>query len=665
MIRRVVARIRYLAALTAAAGLVAAPAALADRPAGAVFSWGQELRQQKLPGWKPNRNPVSTPRWNRLVNRTLDIAGQNGLWFSGSAALPFDLPIRSSEPIQWFTPARYLERYQRTGLSLDVNLELRTATKSVQKHRSIVWDSRQKILTRRVSIIDPGYQTTALEEIRRIVPRYTNVPYRAYYTGLDEPMVFPPSGKSLTTPQAQRFVQAVFDKYGWVPPAAIADPTTDDEEGLHWLAFQRYVGDQFFGLKAQQAALIRSLDPNARISPADFGFIDGFIPWDYTRLGAFADVVELDPYVSFDEAENPGRGRYNPGFATKLMYDLTGRRIRTIVQAFPYNFYAPVPADLYNWTEQALRVGATDISLYGETNPRFRAPPVYQAMLDIARSLRGTSLPDPPSDPQQVVVYSTASEGQSQPELRDATSRIRTRANALYTTYSLLGELNHSSFVFDADTRLLSDPVRLARARTVWLPRGDTLDRPFAEELLDWVQSGGTLIVTDPNAFTRAPDGSSLGDVRSALVGPPLDARNHGQTMVAAASSLSATLPARALTLPLGEQQGRAFTQVPAGASVVARYADGAPAAILRTVGAGQVLAFAGDLMRPRVLTVPLPTSTIAGGPPGTPAGLVTFVGAVLQWRGAKLDDPAWRYTIPGDPYPGHLPWPGAFTLPP
>src|SRR5262249_52779550 len=122
IIRRVVARIRHLAALAAAAGLVAAPAALADRPARPVFRWGQELRHQKRPGWKPNRNPVSVPRGTPLVNGILATAGQNGLWFSGSAALPFDLPIRSSEPIQWFTPARYLDRYQRTGLSFDVNL---------------------------------------------------------------------------------------------------------------------------------------------------------------------------------------------------------------------------------------------------------------------------------------------------------------------------------------------------------------------------------------------------------------------------------------------------------------------------------------------------------------------------------------------------------------
>src|SRR5205823_8013742 len=101
----------------------------------------------------------------------------------------------------------------------------------------------------------------------------------------------------------------------------------------------------------------------------------------------------------------------------------------------------------------------------------------------------------------------------------------------------------------------------------------------------------------------------------------------------------------------LGERQGRAFTQLPAGASAVARYGDGALAAILRPVGAGRVLSFAGDTMRPRALINPL--------------DLVSLVGAVVQWRGAKLGDPAWRYTIPGDPYTGRLPWQGAYAASP
>ena len=639
------ARIPIVALAVLAAAVPVARVDAADRPAGAVFSWGQELRQQKIPGWRPKRNPFTPVQWTRLVNAIVATSGRNGLWFSGSAALPFDLPIRPSEPIAgWFTRANYLRLYRQTGVKFDVNVELRVAKLAKDRKLHHSWNIKLKIPARRYNILSPGWQTTALREIKRLVPKYRDLPYRNYYTGVDEPMVYPPYGPFATTSFARRFLADVKRRYGQPAPSATAARTSDPAEGLKWLAFNRYAGERYVALRAEQAALIHRLDPAALVSPNSYAFIDGFIPWDYTKLSGVADVVELDPYVSFDEAKHPGRGRYNQGFGTKLLSDLTGRRIRTIVQAFPYQGYDPTPEDVWTWATQALRAGATDLSLYGENSPRFTRPRVYQAMLDIARNLRGTRLPEPPADPANVVVYATASEGQGQPAAILA-ERPRTLANELYTTYAVLGELAQSAFSFDADTRLAADPTRLARARTVWLPRGETLDRPFAEALAVWVRSGGTLVVTDPEAFTRAPDGTSLADIRQALVGASAVASAGGAINVAPAT-LAAGLPSRPMTLPVAPGRTGAFAAVPDGASVVGANADGSPAVILRQVGAGQVLAFAGEVMFPKTLDAP--------------GDLAAFASAVLAWRGLPTGVAPWRYEIPGNPQPGRLPWPTA-----
>ena len=58
----------------------------------------------------------------------------------------------------------------------------------------------------------------------------------------------------------------------------------------------------------------------------------------------------------------------------------------------------------------------------------------------------------------------------------------------------------------------------------------------------------------------------------------------------------------------------RGFAAVPAGASVVARFIDGAPAAILRAVGAGRVLAFAADPMAPGALDDPMDLARLVAG---------------------------------------------------
>jgi hypothetical protein len=615
---------------------------------GHVFDWGHELNQEENPRWNPRTAPLFPPaRWYRTIDGILRTAGKSGLWFSGFAALPFDIPVHPKEPAAWRTPASFARQYRRTGLSWDVNLEARAAKIALRRKWAVVANPQTDAPTRRLSLLDPGYRRAALAEIRRLVPRYARLPYVHAYTGSDEPIVVLPRGrKALASPYVRRVRAAVRARYGQEVPRADARPTRRPVEGLRWLAYTRYVSDRFFAMKEEQARLVRRLDPDAVVVPNDFGFIDGFMPWDYTRLSRFADIVEADPYVSYAERVTPGRGRYNPGFGAKLLSDLTGKPVRIVIQAFPYAQYDPVPADLDAWTAQALRAGATHISFYALGNPRFTNRRLYERMLDIARRLRGTRLPAPPTDPATLVVYATASEGQAQPDRR-GDARYRTSGDAIYTVYSLLGELAGGAFNFDADTRLLAEPARLAAARTIWLPRADTLDRAFAERILAWVQAGGTLVVTDPDAFTRTPNGSSLSSVRDALVGAPLGRLREGQMLLVEEGALGTALPADVLAIPVDSAERRAFAAIPPGAQVIARFVDGAPAAISRRVGRGRVIAFASDLMTPPVLDRPF--------------DLVTFVAAIQRLTGGTLGHPAWGYSIPGRSATERLPWQGSY----
>ena len=635
-----------LAACAATATAAAAPAT-GDRPAGTVSTWGHELNQNELPRWNPATAPVFAPRrWYPIVDGILRESGANGLWFSGPSALPFPpLPLSPKEPVGWRTPSRFAAQFRRTGLRWDVAVEIWAARKALQRRSVTISDPTAELTayTRRLSLLDPVYRREALREIRRIVPRLRNLPYVNLYTGSDEPIALIPRGsKARSSAFGRRLARDFRRATGFALPDPAARPSTSAQEGLRWLAWSRFSSDRFFAMKAEQARLIRRLDPDALVSPNDYGFIDGFMPWDYTRLAGFADVVEADPYVSYPERDRAGRGRYNPGFGAKLLSDLSGRRTRIVVQGFDYSRYQPVPGDLWTWTAQALRAGATDISFFASDNPRFTNRRLYRAMLDVARSLRGTRLPAPPTDPEQLVLYATASEGQAQPN-RVGNVRYRTDGDAIYTTYSLLGELAGGAFSFDADTRLSAQPARLAAARTLWLPRADTLDAPFADQLAAWVRAGGTLVVTDPEAFTRSATGAPLTAVRDALIGAPLGPPRPGRMLQVEQGALAPGLPDDLLSVPIDADRAQAFAAVPAGSTVVARFIDGAPAAILRPVGAGRVLAFAADPMVPSVLDEPL--------------DLARLVGAIHRWAGGTVDHPAWRYRIPGDPQPTRLPW--------
>ena len=635
-------------ALAAAGSAIAAPAT-GDRPAGSVSTWSHELNQNELPSWRLRTAPPIPPRrWYRTIDGILRESGSNGLWFSGPSALPFPpLPLSPKEPTGWRTPARFQAAFRETGLRWDVAYEVWAARRALQRKSAAVADptADSTAYTRRLSLLDPGYRREALREIRRIVPTVRGRPFVNLYSGSDEPVAILPRGAARRTAFGRRLARQFRAATGFALPDPSSRPSSSPREELRWLAWSRFSGARFFGMKEEQARLIRRLDPGALVSPNDYGFIDGFIPWDYTRLSRFADVVEADPYVSYPERDRAGRGRYNPGFGAKLLSDLTGRRVRIVVQAFDYSRYRPTPGDLWTWTAQALRAGATDISFFASDNPRFTNRRLYDAMLAIARTLRGARLPAPPSDPEQLVVYATASEGQAQPARRGGV-RYRTSGDALYTTYSLLGELGGGAFSFDADTRLEADPARLARARTLWLPRGDTLDAGLAQAVVAWVRGGGTLIVTDPDAFARTSSGASLAPVRDALVGAPLGPPRTGSILQVEPGALAAGIPDDLLTVPLVAPGARGFAAVPAGASVVARFIDGAPAAVLRPVGAGRVLAFAADPMAPGALDDPM--------------DLARLVADVHRWAGGSTAGPAWAYRLPGDPDPDRPPWEGA-----
>jgi len=618
---------------------------------GSVSSWGHELNQNELPNWDPEKAPV-VPRgkWLRTVNQVLDRSGKSGLWFSGASALPLRVPLHPKEPKSWRNNRNFTRKNAQTGIKWDAHVEIWAARIALRNKKTVVVDptASPTAYTRRLSLLDPQYRRAALREIRRIVPRVRNRPYLNFYTGSDEPIVVLPRGKkALRSSYAKKMRRDVKRRYGWNPPSVTATSTRNVRTQLRWSAYSRWSGDEFFKMKAQQARLIRKLDPGAVISPNDYGFIDGFIPWDYTRLGEFADIAEADPYVSFPERQTTGRGRYNQGFGAKFMSDLTGKPVRAIVQAFTYSRYTPKPGDLYTWAAQSLRAGATHLSFYSSDNPRVIAPKRYDAILEVSSKLRGTQLPPKPEDPERLVLYSTASEGQGQP-WKKGNKRHRTTGDELYAAYSLLGEMGRGAFSFDSDSRLLREPARLATAKVMWLPRAETLDRAMADAILAWVRAGGTLIVTDPEAFTRTTRKRSLRDVRSALIGAGLGGPRAARALLVDEGALADGLPGEALELSIEAGRARAFSSVPPGARVVARFVDDAPAALLRPVGAGRVLAFSSDLMRPEALPEPL--------------DLVAFIRMIHGWTGGDTGHPAWSYTIPGAPDPERLPWPGAWT---
>jgi hypothetical protein len=109
--------------------------------------------------------------------------------------------------------------------------------------------------------------------------------------------------------------------------------------------------------------------------------------------------------------------------------------------------------------------------------------------------------------------------------------------------------------------------------------------------------------------------------------------------------ALGTATPPDLYTIPVADRRSWAFTDVPAGATVVATHLDQRPAAVLRRVGKGQVLSFAADPMTPGSLVEPM--------------DLVPLVGQIQRLAGGTTGHSSWRWRIPGTA--DISPWDGAY----
>jgi len=124
---------------------------------------------------------------------------------------------------------------------------------------------------------------------------------------------------------------------------------------------------------------------------------------------------------------------------------------------------------------------------------------------------------------------------------------------------------------FVSDEHLLGGSVALARFRVLVVPAARWAPRPLVRGISDWVESGGTLIVADPHAFSRAEDGWDTAPAARALLG------------------WSSIMP------PRGDESHYRVVPAP-GARVLRKASDGAPALTERPFGRGRVLAFTAPL---------------------------------------------------------------------
>jgi hypothetical protein len=496
-----------------------------------------------------------------------------------------------------------------------------------------------------VSPVDAAYVAAQERLLREMAARLKDEPFVGYYYGKDEPSIHVPEGPPGSWgAYGKELAKDVREDYGFerfeAPLPNEPGFAEDPDRAFRWIAFNRWASDRFILTRGQLRTALRRADPHARYSPANYWFMSGLPPLDYSRLAACSDLVECDPYASSAERRR-GRGVFNHGFGAKFLADLTGKPVRIVAQAFDYNGYDISPENLREWVSQALRCGASAITYYDMDSPRWTHPDRWKMMLHLSRTItrmHRVSLPDQPDTAVLYALHTHMSHGYT------------TRGDELYSAHALLGELAGSWFKFVSDVQLERGEASLEAYKVVYLPLAKYVTPGSADKIEDFVRNGGVLVCGDPEAFSFDLIGHDAGFFRERLLGITTRPRKTRtpETLILASTTwglpAASKLPVLAATPDDAEAAGTEspgpnqleITLTDPQGSILARFADGTPAMVSRPFGKGRAITFAANPFAPAVAV----DSTLW---PELFKGL-------QQSLGCKVDLPIWRFLIPPPP---------------
>jgi len=606
---------------------------LSSEPGGyTVTSWTHNLNRANLPEALRDSFPDDAT-WEKQLEKTYTESAANGLGY-------LDLPGGIAGTSTTRTAEFHRELNRLYGVKFDVWTEGSASISAAVTNGAEVLNPSAVAKGGKpgVSLVDPKYVEAQEKILVELAGRLRGEPFVNMYYGKDEPSVHIPEGKAEQWGgYGRQMADEVVNGYGF---GKFAAPTpkepgfdSDPNKPLRWIAYNRWAADKFCETRARLAKALHAVDPKAVYSPADHWFMSGFVPHDLPKMASFTDLFDIDPYASSAERKR-GRGVYNHGFGPKFVSDLTGKPVRSIVQAFDYAGYTMNPEDLREWVSQSLRCGAAHINYYTMDNPQYNAPDRWKMMLHLSKVITTMNRVALPADPDTAILYASythMSQGAS------------TGADQLYTAHALVGEMAGSWYRFIADTQLERGERDFKGCKVVYLPLGKYMTPEATAKIEDYVRGGGVLVCGDAEAFSRDLQGNDTSAARERILGIRLGAPKTAAKLLltpnfADGARSGLALPLFDIELWGRKSRGRArsIAVVDKSAVVIGTYPEGFPAIVKRKLGKGLVITFAANPFAPEVCVEKTQWPSVFK--------------AMQKGFGCKVDRTIWRFALPPIP---------------
>ena len=598
-----------------------------------VVCWAHDLHRQTKSGAFKSEEIRDDAKWQKEVALIFQESGEAGMGF-----LDLSGQLDRSEP--WLTKDFHRRQFEKYGVRYDVWSEGGVSVGEALKNGAELLNPSEVALEKRpaISLVDPKYVEAQSRILQKLGEQLRGENFVGHYYGRDEPMIHLPEGKpERWGSYGQTMAREVLEKYGFgkfaAPQPHEKEFQKDPNQPLRWIAYHRWANDRFAETRGELYRVLHEADPKASYTGADYWFMSGFVPYDYSQLSRSADLMELDPYASSAEIRR-GRGVFNHSFGAKFMRDLTGKPVRIIAQAFDYKGYDMTPDDLREWVSQALRGGASAIDYYTLDSPRWTHRDRWKMMLHLSQTVTRMNRLELPAEADTAIlytVYTHMSLGSS------------TDADQLYAAHALLGEMAGSWFQFVSDTQLERGERALEKYKAVYLPLARFMTAEATAKIEEYVRGGGTLICGDAEAFSFDLSGKDTSAVREKFFGGQTVAPKHAEKIILSTNSsafrqvLNCGSPLPLYDLELWDEtspgRAREIKITADDVEILGRFADGSPAVISRKLGQGRVILFAANPFSPLVVV--------------EKTAWPAFFKNLQQSLGCRVDLPIWRFQLP------------------
>jgi len=396
----------------------------------------------------------------------------------------------------------------------------------------------------------------------------------------------------------------------------------DDPNIFRRIAYRRWVNAKLAETYKSTFEAVKKINPQLKmLGPDQSGAVP---PIDYDAITPYFDFIINQSWYG----AKPFVRQLANGADAKATADLS----RCPVWQLPQHTFATDLETVREQYSQVYRNGGQGLAILGVEwydremeHPEYTNPKKWKALLEINDTVTHMNKVKLPQPDTAILYCSDTLLSYPNPKMA-APDHYQ-----MYSAYAALGPEIGSWFSFVSDRQIERGTRKLSDYKVLYIPLAQYSRSSVLDKIKDYVKNGGTVVCTDPTAFTWNINGEVLSPQWEELSGvhkSTLRANTPETTIQIKPAALLKQTPALSVKY---EVTGWSINSTDNAVTTLATFSDGSPAITSHNYGKGRVITFAID----------------AFASPYLNSANIEFFKNLQTAVGAKENLPIWRFKLP------------------